>query len=72
MDATTTDRADLSYDGSHPVLVVASRNRALGRARRSIDASGVRKGALLTVDGATQRIEQQPAASAVWRLALFR
>lgn len=66
MDAYSTDRADPSYLDQGPVLIAASSERALERARRSLEAHGSRIGAGLSLSEAVQRIPAQPATSAVW------
>lgn len=66
MDATTIDRANLSYDGPAPVLIAGSTERALETARHAIDAFGLRVGAALPIEAALERIDRQAAASAIW------
>jgi DNA-binding MarR family transcriptional regulator len=66
MDATTTNRADFTYDGAPPVLIAASGVWALARARQTIDGAGFRIGAALPLEEARVRVEQQPSTSAVW------
>jgi DNA-binding MarR family transcriptional regulator len=67
MDAYSSERDDLSYSQfDAPVLIAASSEAALGRARRSVEPSGARIGASLMLAEAKERILNQPAASAVW------
>jgi hypothetical protein len=67
MDAYSSERDDLSYSQfDAPVLIAASSEPALERARRSVDASGARIGASVMVPEAKERILRQAAASAVW------
>jgi DNA-binding MarR family transcriptional regulator len=67
MDAYSSERDDLSYSRfDAPILIAGSSEAALERARDSVEASDARIGASLILADATQRIESQPAASAVW------
>ncbi len=67
MDAYSSETTDLSFSPSTaPVLLVASSGPAMTRAEQTIDASGLRIGARLSVEEAVARIEVQPAAAAVW------
>jgi DNA-binding MarR family transcriptional regulator len=66
MDAYSSER-DLSYSKfDAPILIAGSSDCALERARRSVEPFQARIGASLTLADAKQRIESQPAASAVW------
>jgi hypothetical protein len=65
MDALSTE-TNLSYAGPPPLLVAASSDAALRRARQTADASGLRVGALLSVDEASERLRHQASASAIW------
>lgn len=60
------DRSDLSYSNQAPVLIAATSDAAMARARRTIDASGLRVGAMLPLEIALERIELQASATAVW------
>lgn len=67
MDAYSSEKASLSYsDPSPPVLLAASSDAAMRRGRKTIEASGLRVGAILPIDEALARIKAQPAAAAVW------
>lgn len=66
MDATTIDRANPSYHGPAPLLIVGSSDRALEKARYAIDAFGLRVGAELPVESALERVERQAATSLIW------
>lgn len=66
MDAILTDRDDLDYSGGPPILVVATSDEAQSLARLTIEASGLRLGAAMTLGEARERIERQAAATAVW------
>lgn len=65
MDAYSTE-PDLAYSDQHPILVAASSDAALGRALRTVEASGARIAAKLAIEEAKQRIELQAAASSLW------
>lgn len=66
MDTYLAEQNDLLYSGRPPVLVAASNAAALTRAVRSVEPSGARIGARLSISEAKSRIERQAAASAVW------
>lgn len=66
MDAIPSDAAELHYSDRAPVLIVASSDGAMDRARRTIDASGLRVGASIAIEQAKARIAQQAAATALW------
>ena len=66
MDAYSTERADIDYSDRPPVLIAGSSDRALQRARCSIEPHGARIGAMLNLSQAQDRIRLQGAASAVW------
>ena len=58
---------NLSYsDADAPILIAGSSDSALARAVRSVEAASCRVGDAMTLRGAYQRIQQQPAAKAVW------
>ncbi|HET9810283.1 MAG TPA: MarR family transcriptional regulator [Sphingomicrobium sp.] len=65
MDALITETA-LSYAGPPPLLIAASSDAAMSRARESAVASGLRIGAQLAIEEARERLSQQAAASAIW------
>jgi hypothetical protein len=65
MNALLTEMT-ISYGGPPPLLVAASSDAALRRARQTADASGLRVGALLSIDEASERLSQQASASAIW------
>jgi DNA-binding MarR family transcriptional regulator len=66
MDAYSCDRDDLHYCDHSLVLVAASSGTALERALRTVEASGARVAARLSIAEAKERIERQVATSAVW------
>jgi DNA-binding MarR family transcriptional regulator len=66
MDAYLSNRADVSYSDQPPILIAASSDAAMARAERSIEASGLRVGAKLTIHDATERLNVQAAAAALW------
>jgi hypothetical protein len=65
MDAMT-ERSDLHFTGSNPVLIAGSSDAALARARRTVDAAGYRIGASMDLGSACERIELQFATAAIW------
>lgn len=65
MDAITSDPA-LSYFSSAPVLIAGSSELSLARARRTVDAFGLRVGDAVPIGEAADRLNRQAAASAVW------
>lgn len=66
MDAYSTDRDDVTYFNQAPVLVAASSKAAFARALPAIHACGLRVGAELSIADASERIERQVSASAIW------
>lgn len=66
MDAYLTDAADLTYSDRPPVLLAASSEAAMARAESTIEASGLRVGARLSLELAKDRVDQQAAATALW------
>ena len=56
----------LSYQDAPPLLIAASSDSALRRARETADISGLRVGAQLGIDEARERLRQQASASAIW------
>jgi DNA-binding MarR family transcriptional regulator len=65
MDALSTETS-LAYDGPPPLLIAASSERALDRARETAQLTGMRVGAQLGIGEARERLRQQAAASAIW------
>ena len=66
MDAYRSNQTDLTYSDKHPVLIAASSSPAMAQAERTVEASGARIGARLPIEEATERLEQQGAATALW------
>ncbi|MFP5330207.1 MAG: hypothetical protein ACLGHC_08765 [Alphaproteobacteria bacterium] len=56
----------LSYGGPAPLILAASSEPAMRRARETAEASGLRIGAQLDIREAPQRLRHQAAASAIW------
>ena len=65
MDAVT-ERTDLSYAGCPAVLIGASSDAALVRARCTVEAGGCRVSGAVALEATCERIEQQIAAAAIW------
>jgi hypothetical protein len=65
MDAYSTE-LDISYSDLPPVLVAGSSEGALGRAKSTIGAFGVRIGDAVALPDAAARLHRQGSASAVW------
>nr|NUR38176.1 winged helix-turn-helix transcriptional regulator [Sphingomonas sp.] len=66
MDAYSTDAANLTYSDRPPVLIAATSDAAMARAERAVGASGLRVGAKLPLELASERIGRQGKAAAVW------
>jgi hypothetical protein len=66
MDMIQADPSDFTYSAKAPILIAGTSQPAMDRARRTIEASGLRIGAALPVEAALQRIELQASATAVW------
>ena len=65
MDALLTENV-YSYDGPPPLLIAATSEAAMRRARDTADRSGLRVGWHLGIDDAGARLKQQASASAIW------
>ena len=65
MDAELTE-ACLSYDSEPPLLIAASSDSAMRRARDTAATSGLRIGGQVTIEEAGQRLRQQASLSAIW------
>lgn len=65
MDALLTD-ANLDYAGPPPLLIAASSDAAMRRARETAAACGQRVGGELAIGEARERLRRQAAASALW------
>jgi len=65
MDALITEPS-LSYGGPPPLILAASSDSAMRRARETAEVSGLRIGAQLGIREASERLRQQAAASAIW------
>jgi len=63
---TMIERTDFSYLDTPPVLIGASDDAALERAKRTIESAGAWIGAATGLGSICDRIEQQPRTSAVW------
>ena len=57
---------DMSYSDEPPILVAGSSAACLARAMGAIEASGRRIGASVLIDQASERIERQASACALW------
>lgn len=66
MNAIQPEPCDLSYSTTPPILVAATSQSAMGRAVRTVEATGHRIGDRMGLESACVRIEHQPAATAVW------
>ena len=66
MDAYSADPNSITYSTQPPVLLVASSDRAMARARGPIEASGARIATALGIAEARERVERQAALSALW------
>lgn len=66
MDAIHTERFDISYVDGPPILVGGSSGAALARAVRTIEAGGWRVADRMDLRSASERIDRQVAATAVW------
>jgi DNA-binding MarR family transcriptional regulator len=66
MDAVFDRRAANSYTDEPPLLVAASSDAAMMRARRAADASGLRVTHETGIDNVRARLEWQPNARALW------
>ncbi len=65
MDALLAENS-FSYDGPPPLLIAASSEAAMRRARDTAASSGFRIGAQLGIAEARERLRQQPSTSAMW------
>jgi DNA-binding MarR family transcriptional regulator len=66
MDAYSTEHNDFAYSADEPVLVAATSDVALARALRSVEASGARVAAQLSLGEVQDRLELQGSAAAMW------
>ena len=66
MDARLSISTDFTYSDEHPVLIAATSEAAMARAERTIQAADLRIAAMLPLETAAARIEQQAKATAVW------
>lgn len=66
MDTLAADAFRDSYAAPPPVLIAGDSDAALDRAARTIEASGLRIGAVLPLAQAAERIRLQPSATALW------
>jgi DNA-binding MarR family transcriptional regulator len=66
MDAYTTEFEGNSYFSAAPVLIVSDSEAASRRASRTVEASGLRIGATVPIEEATERLALQASASAIW------
>jgi DNA-binding MarR family transcriptional regulator len=65
MDALLTE-THFSYGGPPPLLIAASSDEGMRRARDTALAAGVRLGAQFGIEEASARLKQQASASALW------
>ena len=66
MDAYPSNSANPLYSEDDPLLLFASSDSAMARAERAINACGLRVGARLPIERASERLAVQAKASAVW------
>ncbi len=65
MDALIAE-SDFSYGGPPPLLLAATSDGAMHRAREAASSSSLRVGAQLGIADALRRLREQPSASAIW------
>lgn len=65
MDALLTETS-VAYGGPPPLLIVASSEPAMRRARETADLADTRIGAQLGIETARERLTSQASASAIW------
>ena len=65
MDALLNEPG-LSYDSQPPLLIAASSGPAMRRALDTAGSSGLRIGAQVQIDQASERLRQQASLSAIW------
>ncbi|HWI77338.1 MAG TPA: hypothetical protein VNS53_09695 [Sphingomicrobium sp.] len=65
MDALLTETR-FSYDAAPPLLIAASSGTAMRRALDTAASSGLRIGAQLGIEEASERLRQQASISAIW------
>jgi DNA-binding MarR family transcriptional regulator len=66
MDAYTTGLSQDSYFDAAPVLIAGDSDAAMQRARRTVEAAGLRIAATVPLEQASDRIALQASASALW------
>jgi DNA-binding MarR family transcriptional regulator len=66
MDAILSNAADVGYSDLPPALIFGTSETAIGRAERSVRASGLRIGTTLPIEQAQSRLDVQGLASAIW------
>src|SRR5438270_737687 len=66
MDAILSNAADVGYSDLPPALIFGTSDAAIGRAERSVRASGLRIGTTLPIEQAQLRLDAQGLASAIW------
>lgn len=66
MDTVTTRRAGLHYSSNSPILIAASGEAARRRAIETAETLGWRIAATIAIEEASERIERQASAGAVW------
>ena len=66
MDTITTQRANLQYSDSSPILIAASSENAQRRAVQTAETLGWRIASATAIEDAGERIERQASAGAVW------
>ena len=66
MNTIQSERFDLGYRDEPPILIGANSETAMAKAVTSIEATGRRIGARMTLHSARERIERQIAASTIW------
>ena len=66
MDMAERDATRVDYSGPAPVLLAGSSDRAISRARETLEYSGLRIAAAIPIEGAADRLRDQAALSALW------
>ena len=66
MDAYLADAAKPSNFDGPPILIAATSDKAMAQARCTIEALGLRIGVMVPIESASERLEMQGRAAALW------